>query len=169
MVSVQKYGVKRYHLHKYTKDVDKFYNQVITAKHYKSEIVNKYQKRFVRYRDSLFTFLEIDGISWHNNLAERAIRHVAKQRAISMHFVAPVMKNYLILLGVKQACRFQKKSFFKFLLSEELDLDHFGKRTYKRRDITLISGSAAKNAAAIKMKRTQFRKMNDKTSGKSGA
>ncbi len=169
MVSVQKYGVKRYHLHKYAKDVDKFYNQVITVRHYKSEIVNKYQKRFVRYRDSLFTFLEIDGISWHNNLAERAIRHVAKQRAISMHFVAPVMKNYLILLGVKQACRFQKKSFFKFLLSEELDLDHFGKRTYKRRDITLISGSAAKNAAAIKMKRTQFCKMNDKTSGKSGA
>ena len=42
-----------------------------------------YQKRFDRYRDSLFTFLTQDGIPWENNMAERAIRQLAVQRKIS--------------------------------------------------------------------------------------
>jgi len=91
-----------------------------------------YQKLFTRYQDSLFTFLEHDGIPWHNNTAERAIRHVAKQRAMSTSFYASVMENYLVLLGIKQACRFQGKSFFKFLLSGETDLEKFEARKRKR-------------------------------------
>jgi hypothetical protein len=37
----------------------------------------------VRYRESLFRFLEQDGIPWNNNTAKRAIRHLAVQRKIS--------------------------------------------------------------------------------------
>jgi hypothetical protein len=98
---------------------------VIIDKQYKSDLVIKYQKRLSRYRDSLFTFLEQDGIPWHNNTAEYAIRHIAKQREISTSFSASVMESYLALLSIKHACRFQDKSFFKFLFSGEKDIDQF--------------------------------------------
>ena len=52
----------------------------------KSEILKKYQKRFIRYQNKLFVFLEQDGISWNNNMAERALRHLAVQRKISGSF-----------------------------------------------------------------------------------
>ena len=132
MEEVQKYGLKRRILYKFKQEVDRFYKRTINDKRLKSDLAQKYQKLFIRYQDSLFTFLEQDGIPWHNNTAERAIRHVAKQRAISTSFHASVMKNYLVLLGIKQACRFQGKSFFKFLLSGETDLDKFEARKRKR-------------------------------------
>ena len=78
------------------------------------------------------TFIDQDGIPWHNNTAERAIRHISKQRAISTNFHASVMNDYLILLGIRQACRFQGKSFLKFLFSGETDLDRFEARKRKR-------------------------------------
>jgi len=131
MNDVQKYGLKKYNLYKFKKDVDIFYKKSIIDKQFKSDLTQKYQKLFVRYQDGLFTFLEQDGVPWHNNTAERAIRHVAKQRAISTSFHASVMKNYLVLLGIKQACRFQGKSFFKFLLSGETDLAKFKARKRK--------------------------------------
>jgi hypothetical protein len=131
MEEVQKYGLKRCILYKFKQEVDRFYKRTINDKRLKSDLAQKYQKLFIRYQDSLFTFLEQDGIPWHNNTAERAIRHVAKQRAISTSFYASVMKNYLVLLGIKQACRFQGKSFFKFLLSGETDLDKF--KAHKRK------------------------------------
>ncbi len=40
-------------------------------------------------------------------------------------FHASVIREYLILLGIKQTCRFQEKSFLKFLLSGEQDVDKF--------------------------------------------
>ena len=84
-----------------------------------------YQKRFDRYRDSLFTFLTQDGIPWENNMAERAIRQLAVQRKISGSFYERVAPQYLLLLAISQTCRFQRKSFLKFLLSKETDLDSF--------------------------------------------
>ena len=128
----QKYGLKKSILYNFKKDVDLFYKNSINDKDLKSDLAQKYQKLFIRYQDSLFTFLEHDGIPWHNNTAERAIRHIAKQRAISTSFYASVMENYLVLLGIKQACRFQGKSFFKFLLSGETDLEKFEARKRKQ-------------------------------------
>ncbi len=125
MEAVQKYGLKKRHLQKFMQHVSVFYIRTITGKHYTSELVIKYQKRFVRYRDSLFTFLEYDGIPWHNNTAERALRHIAKQQQISMNFHEAATHEYLRLLGIKQTCRFQNKSFFRFLLSREKDIDQF--------------------------------------------
>ena len=77
------FGLKRRYLHKHMKHVDRFYRQHIEGGKSSSEIVLKYQKRFERYRDSLFLFLTEDGIPWNNNMAERAIRHFAVQRKIS--------------------------------------------------------------------------------------
>jgi predicted RecB family nuclease len=133
MEAVQKYGLKKRHLQKFMKHVSTFYTRTITGKYYTSELVIKYQKRFERYRDSLFTFLEYDGIPWHNNTAERALRHITKQQQISLNFHEAATHEYLRLLSMKQTCRFQNKSFFRFLLSREIDIDQFeeGKPTKK--------------------------------------
>ena len=133
MEAVQKFGLKKRHLHKFMKQVNEFYARTIVDRQYKSDLVCTYQKRFLRYRDSLFTFLEQDGIPWNNNAAERAIRPFAIQREVSKSpFHASVLRNYLVLLGMRQTCRFQDKSFFKFLFSERTDLENFGVRTRRR-------------------------------------
>jgi hypothetical protein len=132
METIQKHGLKKYNLSKFNKEVGKFYQKTILDKTYKSDLTVKYQKRFIRYRESLFTFLEEDGIAWHNNTAERAIRPVTKQREISGSFYESGMNGYLVLLGIRQTCRFQGKSFFRFLFSEEIDLNQFESRKRKR-------------------------------------
>jgi hypothetical protein len=133
MEAIQQYGLKKQHLHEFTKQVDDFYTRVILNKHYKSDLVCTYQKRFVHYRDSLFTFLDLDDIPWNNNAAERAIRPLAIQRDISKSpFHASAVRPYLVLLGICQTCRFQDKSFFKFLFSEKIDLEDFAVGTYRR-------------------------------------
>ncbi len=114
------------------KQVDNFYARVIIDTQYKSDLVCTYQKRFIRYRDSLFTFLARDDIPWNNNASERAIRHFTLQRDSSQSpFQESVLRNYLVLLGIRQTCRFQGKSFFKFLFSKETDIENF--KTRKRK------------------------------------
>ena len=75
--TAQRYGLKRYHFHKFEKAVTIFYQRHIENAVYRYEVTQRYQKRFQRYKDSLFTFLKEDGIPWNNNMAERkAIRHL---------------------------------------------------------------------------------------------
>ena len=125
MEAVQKYGLKKRNLRKFLPEVERFYNRVITNKKYKSELALKYQKRLIRYRESLFTFLTQDGIPWQNNTAERALRHIAKQREISGSLYESLTHDYLRLLEIRQTCRFQGKSFFKLLFSKEKNIDNF--------------------------------------------
>ena len=123
METVQKYGLKKRHLNRFIKQVDRFYKNIMLDKEYKSELTNKYQKRFIKHRDSLFTFLQHDGIPWHNNTAERALRHLTKQQQISLVFHENVTRDYLRLLGIRQTLKFQGKSFFRFLFSNETNID----------------------------------------------
>jgi Transposase IS66 family len=123
--AVDRFGLKARHMRKFEKDVARFYEKNITGKEYASEPARTYQKRFDRYQDSLFTFLTQDGIPWENNMAERASRQLAVQRKISYTFSKRVAPQYLLLLAISQTCRFQGKSFLKFLLSKETDLDSF--------------------------------------------
>ena len=132
MEKVDKYGLRKRYLSQFMKEVDKFYKTNIIDIIYKSELVLKYQKRFIRYQNSLFTFLKEDGVPWHNNLAERAIRHLAIQRDNSTPWHEASTRNYFVLLGIQQTCRFQGKSFFKFLFSGETALDQFEARKRKR-------------------------------------
>ena len=122
---VELYGLKKRHLQKHMKSVDRFYRQSIEDVTWESDIIQTYQKRFVRYRESLFLFLNEDGIPWNNNMGERVLRHLAVQRKISNTFFGRGANDYLTLLGIAQSCRFQEKSFLRFLLSEEKDVDAF--------------------------------------------
>jgi hypothetical protein len=132
MEAIQTYGLKKRHLHRFEKQAENFYCHVIVGKQYRSYLVLNYQKRFMRYKESLFTFLTEDGIPWHNNTVERAIRTFAIQRDISG---SPLQDStthaYLALLSIRQTCRLQGKSFFKFLFSGETDLEKFEARKRK--------------------------------------
>ena len=129
--AVYKYGLKKRNLAKFQNSIKGFFETTIDDKLYRSEIVKKYQKRFKRYKKSLFTFTEHDDVAWHNNTAERALRHISKQEQISGSFYEKMTHDYLTLLGIQQTCRFYKKRFFDFLLSEQKDLEFF--RKSKRR------------------------------------
>ncbi|MFH1329013.1 MAG: TM0106 family RecB-like putative nuclease, partial [Candidatus Bathyarchaeota archaeon] len=113
MAAIQMYGLKKRHLHKFKKRVDMYYARTITNHAYQSDLCSKFQERFTNYRDSLFTFLDHNGILWHNNPAERALRHIILQSNVSRVYHKTVIEDYLILLGIKQTCRFQNKSFFR--------------------------------------------------------
>ncbi|MFA7304932.1 MAG: transposase, partial [Methanoregula sp.] len=121
--AVNKHGLKTKYLNKFKMSIELFYDKNIVDKDYKSELTKKYQKRFQRYKNSLFTFLEQDNIPWNNNMAERAFRQLAVQRKISTNFFEHTVPAYLLLLGIAQTCRFQDKSFLKFLLSKEIDIE----------------------------------------------
>jgi hypothetical protein len=138
--AANKYGLKKRHLGKFAGSVDRFYKHYIMSKMCGSEQVRTYQKRFQRYRQSMFTFMEYDGIPWNNNMGERAIRHVAIQRKISGSFSESLVPSYLLLLGLSQMCRFQGKPLLKFLLSGQTDIDSF--KTPRRR-----SGSGRNNGS----------------------
>lgn len=122
---VYRWGLKARYLRKHMKSVDRFYSRVIEVTERRSEIVDKYIKRFNRYRESLFLFLTEDGIPWNNNMAERALRHLSVQQKISGCFVGEGATEYLRLLEICQTCRFQDKPFLQFLLSGERDVDLF--------------------------------------------
>ena len=123
--AIDKYGLRKWHFNKFKKSVNKFYEKNIINIEYETEQIKIYQKRFKRYKESLFTFLEFDNIPWNNNTAENALRHLAVQRKISGTFFKRTVPDYLLLLGIAQSCRFQGKSFLKFLLSKEKDVDKF--------------------------------------------
>jgi hypothetical protein len=63
-------------------------------------------------------------------MAERASRHLAVQRKISGSFFKRVALQYLRLLSISQSCRFQGKSFLKFLVSGEKSVDQFKDRRH---------------------------------------
>ncbi|HEY3969145.1 MAG TPA: IS66 family transposase [Planctomycetaceae bacterium] len=125
---VERFGLRKRHLAKHKASVERFYKTKIEGVRLECEVTAKFQKRFLRYRDSLFTFLSDDSIPWNNNMAERAIRHLAIQRKISGSFGSKGTERYLRLLGIGQTCRFQNKSFFRFLLSGEKDVEQFQTR-----------------------------------------
>jgi hypothetical protein len=135
IADIDKHGLKRYFLRKHEKSVEKFYQDVV-EKECENDLVVGYQKRFWRYRESLFRFLEEDGIPWNNNGAERAIRQLAVQRKISGSFRRDTFGHYLRLLGIAQTCRFQGKSFLGFLLSGQSNVDQF--KEAKRRTTSIL-------------------------------
>ncbi len=123
--AIDRWGLRAKYLRRFKKQVDRFYSSAIAGREYALDVTKKYQKRFARYRESLFRFLDEDGIPWNNNTAERAIRHLAVQRKISGALYQRGAVDYLVLLGIAQTCRFQEKSVLKFLLSKEIDVDRF--------------------------------------------
>ncbi len=121
--SVDRYGLKRRHLQKHKKDVDRFLNTVASSE-YSSELANKYKKRFGKSGLKMFTFLAHDGVPWNNNNAEHAIKRFAKHRRdADGRFTPTSLNEYLVLASVLATCEFNNVNGLKFLLSNETSLD----------------------------------------------
>ncbi len=126
--TVDRYGLKKHFLNKHLKAVDRFYASLENTD-YRSELVKKYTKRFIKNRDKLFTFLRHDGVPWNNNNAEHAIKAFAILRnVISGPSTKRGTEDYLVLLSVCRTCEYQGINFFDFLRSGEKDFADYRRK-----------------------------------------
>jgi predicted RecB family nuclease len=127
--TIDKSGLKSHFLRKHKLVVELFYKD-LSNKNYESEIAIKYKKRFEKYHDKLFTFLDYDGIPWNNNNAENAIKAFAALRnVIGGSSTEKGIRDYLILLSLGETCKYKGVSFLDFLRSGEKDIDVFMKKS----------------------------------------
>ncbi len=129
--TVDKFGLKKRHLAKHKKEAIRFFRDV-GRQSLHSELAQKYQKRFLKNENTLFTFLDYDGVPWNNNNAEHAIKHFAVYRngmtPIGAQIKEEGIKSHLALLSIFQTCRYRGINFLKFLVSKEKDIDRFSQR-----------------------------------------
>ena len=99
-----------------------------------SDEAKKCRHRFVRNREKLFTFLSHDGIPWHNNNAEHAIKAFSKLRDITRgSFTERTFKNNTILFSICQTCKYSNLEFFEFIRSGSTDIYTFAERLTRRK------------------------------------
>jgi hypothetical protein len=123
--TIDRYGLKKRHLHKHKEEVGRFFREIVDSPS-SSELVLRYQKKFRKYEQKLFTFLDHDGIPWNNNNAERAVKgYVMFRKNGDGLFSEKSIEMYLILLSIQQTCRFKNVNFFDFLRSGEKDVREF--------------------------------------------
>ena len=148
--TVDRYGLKRHFLKRHLADVARFYTRIGKAD-YQSEAAMKCKERFERNRDKLFTFLNYDGVPWHNNNAEHAIKAFARLRdVIAGGSTGKGLEEYLILLSVCQTCKYMGVDFLDFLRSGEKDIHAFAESRRGRRhppSINKPTGMAADDIA----------------------
>jgi Transposase IS66 family len=130
--TIDKYGLKKYHLHKHQAEADRFF-RALESRAYRSELAAGYQKRLLKNEGKLFMFLEHDGVPWNNNPGEHAVKAFARYREVCDGLMSEEgLSDFLVLLSVRQTCKYRGVSFLKFLLSGEDDVEVYCQR--KRRE-----------------------------------
>jgi hypothetical protein len=125
VATVDRYGLRKRHLGKHKRDIDRFF-EGITETTYRSETAEVYRQRLLKCRGKLFTFIDHDGVPWHNNAAEHAVKAFAYYREGVDGLVSESgLTPYLVLLSIRQTCKYKGISLLKFLLSRETDIDVF--------------------------------------------
>jgi hypothetical protein len=131
--TVDRYGLKRHFLRKHLVGVDRFYRE-LGRTDYQSEAALKCKSRFERNRNTLFTFLSYDGVPWHNNNAEHAVKAFARLRdVIAGSSTEKGIEEYLTLLSICQTCKYSGLDFLDFLRSGEREIDIFAASQQRRR------------------------------------
>ena len=99
--TIDRYGLKRHHLHKHKRDVDRFFAGESQAG-YESELARHYQRPLIKYRNKLFTFLDYHGVPWNNNNAENAIKQfVSRRKTAGTPWTQSGNRDYLLLLSIR--------------------------------------------------------------------
>jgi transposase len=131
--TVDRMGLKRRFLRKHEVDINRFYRE-LSKLDCRSERATKCKQRLERNRNKLFTFLNYNGVPWNNNNAEHAIRSFAQLRDIVRgSFTEASVHNYLILLSIRQTCKYSGLDFFDFIRSGEKDIHTFEESLRSRR------------------------------------
>lgn len=129
--TVDRHGLRRRHLRKHRRDVDKFY-EILTKPVGRSELAESYRTRLLKNRSKLFTFLDHDDVPWNNNNAEHAVKRFAKYRAIADgRYSETGLSQYLLLLSIYVTCEYKRIDFLRFLLSQETDIDAYSQNRSK--------------------------------------
>jgi predicted RecB family nuclease len=132
--TIDRYGLKRCHLHKHKAEVTSFFRD-LTVRVYGSELAESYQKRLLKNESRLFTFLDHDGVPWNNTTAEHAIKAFARFRELyDGQMGEEGLLEYLVLLSVQQTCKYRGVRFLKFLLSRDEDVAAFCERRRTRNE-----------------------------------
>src|SRR5262249_46722261 len=130
--TVDKYGLKRRHLHKHKRQADDFLESVREMR-MESDYAVKYQERFAKYGDRLFTLLDYDGVPWNNNNAEHAIkRFVRYRRDADGRFTEKSLGDHLVLLSVLVSCEYKNLPILRFLLSQATELSRSSMKQAER-------------------------------------
>jgi hypothetical protein len=138
IVTVDRYGLKKYHLNKHLPRVDSFYGE-LSSLVLTTEITIKLRARLEKNRGVLFTFLKYDGVPWNNNNAEHAVKAFAMLRQIINGLSTErSLQDYLILLSVSETCKYKGIDFLDFLRSGELDINTFAMKSMRKRGAKII-------------------------------
>lgn len=139
--TIDRFGLKRRFLHKHKLFVDRFFKKMLIQE-YQTETAVKCKRRFERNRNTLFTFLDYDGVPWNNNRAEHAIKALVRlRRDFSGVTTERGVKDYMVLLSLCETCRFKKIRFLEFLRSGELEIDSLVKKRKGNRRRAGVSSS----------------------------
>jgi predicted RecB family nuclease len=123
--AIDRFGLRKRHFGPYKRKAEDFITRIVSAE-YNSENAIKYQSRFRKNKDKLFTFLDYNGVPWNNNNAENAIKGFATlRRVIGGCSTEKGIVRYLKLLSIYQTLRARNASFWKFLVSGEVNIDRF--------------------------------------------
>ena len=123
--SVDRFGLRAYHLRKHKCSADRFL-QALFKKDYQTEVAVSYKRRFEKNKARLFTFLDHDGVPWNNNNAEHAIKAFARlRRSIMGKTSSKGMQDYLMLLSICETCKYRGLSFLDYLRSGQMDINAF--------------------------------------------
>ena len=120
--TIDKYGLKRWHLHKHKREAEAFLSGV-DARTFSSELALTYQKRLKKVGSKLFTFLDHDGVPWNNNGAEHAVKSFMKfKRTSDGLFSERSLTEALVMLSILETCKLNGVKRLRFLLSGKTDL-----------------------------------------------
>jgi hypothetical protein len=122
VLTIDRFGLRRRHLHKYAKPAEKLCS-AIAERQFTSAAGAKYQSRFDKYRNKMFTFLKHDAVPWNNNNAEHAVHYFAKLRRFTDGtFTRESLQQLLILVSVIQTCEYRRVNPLRFLLAGDTQL-----------------------------------------------
>jgi hypothetical protein len=139
--TIDRFGLRARYLRKHGQDVARFFRR-LSNQVYRTETAARYQRRFEKNRQTLFTFIEHDDVPWNNNTAEHAIKALAVLRkAIGGISTQGGTDDYLILLSICETCKCHGVRFLDFLRSGEKDVHAFAENPCGRRRRSWVVGA----------------------------
>ena len=125
VTTIDTHGLRKHFLGKHAAEVTK-YLELIGTQSFRSEAAECLRARLLKYRAKIFAFIEFNGVSWNNNVAEHGIKQFALYRKGTVRSLEERgIQDYLTLLSICQTCRMRGLSFLQFLLSREKDLERY--------------------------------------------
>jgi Transposase IS66 family len=132
------HGLKKRFLGKHVPGVTKYF-QFLRAQSFHSEAAEALRARLLKYHEKIFTFINYDGVTWNNNVAEYGIKRFALYRKDTVRSLEETgIRDYLTLLSICHTCRMRGVSFLQFLLSRERDLELFRSKRHRHPQLNRV-------------------------------